>query len=155
MSDLEELLRNSLAQRQSNADQPVRELNQVVAELSAAVQRVTNERLRVALQPLRPKSGYGPTFALTLFFPDEERIMCVLAVRDQGNQYVVWPTYEAWDTQQRDPTLDHPPLSGEAGLREFAKMLLSRPNSELVRVIAYELATMQDESGTLAGSASG
>lgn len=155
MSDLEELLRKSLEQRQTSTEQPLRDLNAVVAELSAAVEKVTNGRLKVQLQPLRPKAGYGPTFALTLYFSDdEERILRVLALREAGYPVIVWFTYEAWDTQRRDPTRDHPALEDAAQLREFIQRLLSKPESELVRLIAYELAITKEKSDTLAGSVS-
>lgn len=149
MSEFEEMLRKSLEQRKTKPLQAVNDLNAVVAELSKAVASVTGGRMKLFLDPLKPKPTQGPTHAVVLRFPDEDRILRVVMVWDEvGYPAFIWGTYSAWDLQEnctwQAQTVDE--------LRAHLQGLVASPTSELVRLIANELAVAEAGSeSALAG----
>jgi hypothetical protein len=155
MSDLQELLRKSLEARRNKPRLAVDELVATAQELAQAIQAETKGKVKLLLDPLKPKEGDGPTFAVLLRLPaEEDRVLRVLQLSVQGYPITVWYSYASWDTGERSRYTD-PPIANQAEMRHVFQKLISGPDAEIVRIIDTELAVMQDESGALAGSAAG
>lgn len=148
MSDLEAMLRKALEERKNKPLQAARDLNAVATELSAAIRNVSGDRIQLILDPLKPKEKDGPTFALILRLPDEDVALRVVVLSDEtGYPVKLWASYDEWDTQRPlYPNSVHP-LSDLANLRENIQLLIAGPQSEVVRIIANQLAVMEAEAG--------
>jgi hypothetical protein len=155
MSEFEALLRKSLERRVDKPLQAALDLNAITAELSAAIGSVTRGRIRLVLCPLKPKPADGPSFALILRLPHEEEVILrVIVLADEvGYPVKVWMTYEGWDTQFQQYPESLQSMPDQKALRDHFSGFIDGPRSPVVRIIDNQLAVMQDETGTLAGSA--
>lgn len=153
MSELEALLRKSLEERRAKPSQAVEDLKAIVVEMSTAIRNVTGGRFSLVLDPLKPKPQEGPTYAVLLKLGDEDSVIRVVAFSEQGYPAKVISSYPSWDAQTGSAHWVH--CQGSVTLRAALQSLMSGPDSELVRIIDNQLAVMKDESGALAGSASG
>ena len=150
MSNFEDLLRKSLEERKSKPMPAVNDLNAIVAEVSAAVASVTKDRLRLFLDPLKPKDSRGPAFAIVLRLADEDRALRVVEFNKDGYPAMVWPSYHDWDLVRN--VNDTVPVLDESHLRNLLQGFVSSPDSILVRLIANELAVAEAGSeAALAG----
>ena len=149
MSELESLLRTSLETLRAKPLHGVEDLQAIVVELSAAIRNVTKDRIRLVLDPLKAKHEDGPTFAVVLQLPVGETVLRVVALSQSGYPATLWNTFAGWDSGRGV----NPTRAGNASeLRSALRSLISNPDSDVIRLIANELAVMQAESGELAGS---
>jgi len=139
VSQFEELLRKSLEERKHKPLQAVNDLNAIIAEMSQAVEQVTKGRLKLFMDPLKPKENSGPTFAIVLRFAEEDRAIRVIEFAELGYPATVWVTYAGWDSSG----VQQYKAMSEKELRLHIQNLIASPTSELVRLIANELAVAE------------
>lgn len=137
MPTAEELLRKSLDERRAKPLQAVNDLKEVVAEVAAAVAKVTDDAVKVVLEPLTPKVGAGPTFALAVQIDDDSRVLRVLALSEGGYPVRFSDSIHSWDVEIFGGS-----LTASQELRDLVLGLLSGPQSELVRIIDNHLASL-------------
>jgi hypothetical protein len=138
MPTVEELLRKSLEERRAKPLQAVNDLKAVVAEVAAAVSSVTDDSVKVVLQPLKPKEGKGPSFALYVHIEDDSRLLRAFAFSEEGYPATLFNDLHSWDLG----ILFKAKLPTSQELREHVLNLLSGPQSELVRIIDNHLASL-------------
>lgn len=139
MPTVEELLRNALRDRRAKPLQAVEDLKAIATEVATAVSNVTNDKIKVVLEPLKPKELVGPTLALAVRIEDEPRVLRVFALAELGYPILFYFNIESWDRNA-----PRGQLSTTEELRSHVLGLLAGPQSELVRIIDNYLASQPD-----------
>lgn len=148
MSDFETLIRQSLKERKSKSFHAVNDLNSIMTELAVAVANVTNGKLKLFLEPLKPKPNSGPTSAVVLRFPNEDTALRVIAFGTVGYPATIWATDQDWD----EDTEKWFKVESSNTLRGHLQKMVSGPQSELIALIANELAVAEADTGAALAS---
>ncbi len=139
MPTVEELLRRSLEERRTKPLQAVNDLKAVVTEVAEAVSKVTEDKVKVVLEPLMSKERAGPSFAISTWIADEGRVLRVVELAELGYPIRFFYSIEDWDIRH---IYQNSTANAVGELREHVMSLLNGPQSELVRVIDNHLASL-------------
>ncbi len=137
MSDLTELIRNALKERDSATATASADLHEVTRRFSEAITATTNGAATLALEALDPSEtavgkGADP-FALLLCWNQDERIVRVAELGPNGYPIKFFPAVTAWRERSS--------LAGDAhdrpSLEKYFRDLVSARDSDVVGLLRF------------------
>jgi hypothetical protein len=140
MPTAEELLRKSLDERREKHLRATEDLKAIVSEVSSAVSSVTNDKIKIVLEPLKRKEKAGPTFGIAIQIEDDSRVLKVYALSEAGYPILVYNNLAGLDQG-----ISRGQLATNESLRENVLGLLDGPQSEVVRIIDNYLASQEED----------
>lgn len=133
MSDLEQLIRDAIAERTEVTARAVADLHEVTHEASEAIGKVTSDAVHLSLEPLDPITGKGEPYALLFSWNRDDRAIRIFELGREGYPILAFGSLLGW----RERSDIRGQIHDRAGLEHVFRDLVSKRDSDVVAMLRF------------------